>query len=115
MDINANIKRSKNKKEEKKPEIKNVFTLNCKLDEISNTADSEEYKFSGTVKADKMDSDLMASILVNIIKESVPQKAIPEVVDLVIEKLNLVTSEQYDCKPDTSDPFIKLLKKLMGE
>ena len=52
MDINVNIKRDKSKKEEKKPEVKTIFTLECKVDELSNTKESEEYKFSGKVKAD---------------------------------------------------------------
>lgn len=113
MDINASIKRNKKKKKERNKNLEPVFSLNCKLYELKNNDEFEQYKFSGTVKADKMDSDLMASILVNIIKESVPKVAIPEVVDLVIEKLNLVSSEQYDCKETTTEHVIKLLKNFM--
>lgn len=96
MDINVNIKRDKSKKEEKKPEIKTIFTLECKVDELSNTKESEEYKFSGKVKADKMDSDLMASIFANLIKQSVPEQAIEEVLNLTAEKLGF-TEEDCDC------------------
>jgi hypothetical protein len=117
MDINVNIKRDKSKKEEKKPEVKTIFTLECKVDELSNTKESEEYKFSGKVKADKMDSDLMASIFANLIKQSVPEVAIEEVLNLTADKLGF-TEEKCDkecCKTKDTDKFIELLHKLLGE
>lgn len=96
MDINVNIKRDKKKKEEKKPEVKTIFTLECKVDEVANTKEAEEYKFSGKVKADKMDSDLMATIFANLLKQSVPEVAIEEVLNLTAEKLGF-TDEDCDC------------------
>ena len=95
MDINADIKRTKKKKEET-PELKTIFTLDCKVEEVVNNDEAEEYKFSGKVKADKMDSDLMASIFANLIKQSVPEQAIEEVLNLTAEKLGF-TDEDCDC------------------
>ena len=130
MDMNVNIKRDKKKKEEKKPEVKTIFTLECKVDEVSNTAEAEEYKFSGKVTADKMDSDLMASIFANIIKQSVPEVAIEEVLNLTADKLGFTDENECDCeccKPkaihiqkqtinkDNIDSFIGFLKHILGE
>ena len=95
MDINADIKRTKKKKEEV-PTLKTIFTLDCKVEEVVNNDEAEEYKFSGKVKADKMDSDLMASIFANLIKQSVPEKVIEEVLNLTAEKLGF-TDEDCDC------------------
>ena len=95
MDINADIKRTKKKKEEA-PELKTIFTLDCKVEEVVNNEEAEEYKFSGKVKADKMDSDLMASIFANLLKQSVPEKAMEEVLNLTAEKLGF-TEEDCDC------------------
>lgn len=113
--MNANIKRNKHKEEKKEPKV--IFTLNCKLEELTNTKDSEDYKFSGEVKAGKMDADLMASVLVEIIKHSVPRQAIEDVVNLVAERLDLVSSEQYDCKCNhqNQNNFMNLLNKILGE
>lgn len=126
MDMNANIKRNKPKEVKQEPKV--IFTLNCKLEELPNSKDSEEYKFSGKVKADKMDTDLMASVLVHIIKEAVPEPAIEDVVNLVAERLDLVSSEQYDCdcescksktvhidKPNNRDLFLNFINKILGE
>lgn len=131
MDMNVNIKRTKPKKEEKKPELKTIFTLECKVEEVANTKESEEYKFSGKVKADKMDSDLMASIFANILKESVPEVAMDEVLNLTAEKLGFIDAEEECdcecCKPksvriekqtinkDNIDSFIGFLKHILGE
>lgn len=130
MDINVNIKRDKKKKEEKKPEVKNIFTLECKVDEVANTKDAEEYKFYGQVKADKMDSDLMSSILAHIIKESVPEITIEEVLNLTAKKLGFTHKCDCECdccKPksihvekqtidkDNMDSFIGFLKHILGE
>ena len=117
MDLNANIKRTKKKKEEKKPEVKTIFTLECRVDEVVNTEESEEYKFSGKVKADKMDSDLMASIFANLLKQSVPEQAIEEVLNLTEEKLGL-TEEDCDCNNDnhcTKEDFFNFLNNILGE
>ena len=129
MDINVNIKRNKAKKEEKKPEVRTIFTLECKVDEVANTKEAEEYKFSGKVKADKMDSDLMASIFANLLKQSVPEQVMGEVLNLTAEKLGF-TEESCDCeccKPksvhiekqtinrDNVDSFIGFLKHILGE
>jgi hypothetical protein len=126
MDINVDIKREKNKKEEKKPEVKTIFTLECKVDEVANTKDAEEYKFSGKVKADKMDSDLMASIFANILKQSVPAQAMEEVFNLTAEKLGLCeageTTSPDDFFPDmkavniaSKKDLFNFLNKLLGE
>lgn len=119
MDINVNIKRNKAKKEEKKPEVKTIFTLECKVDEVANTKDAEEYKFSGKVKADKMDSDLMASIFANLLKQSVPEQAMEEVLNLTAEKLGF-TDEDCDCdccQPHhtSKEDFFSFLNRILGE
>ena len=130
MDMNVNIKRDKKKKEEKKPEVKTIFTLECKVDEVANTEESEEYKFSGKVKAEKMDSDLMASIFANLLKQSVPEVAMEEVLNLTAEKLGFtdecdcacesckpkaVHIEKHTVNKDNIDSFIGFLKHILGE
>lgn len=119
MDINVNIKRNKAKKEEKKPEVKTIFTLECKVDEVANTKDAEEYKFSGKVKADKMDSDLMASIFANLLKQSVPEQVMEEVLNLTAEKLGF-TEEDCDCDCHKEnhcnrEDFFSFLNRILGE
>ena len=134
MDINSNITRNKKKKEEEKVAAKTIFSLSCKVDEVSNTEEQEDFKIYGKVKADKMDSDLMASILCSIIKQCTPEEAIEEVLDLTAEKLGFVDANKEDagdcdgdhCKPrievhkhtinkENAGDFLKFLNKLLGE
>lgn len=113
MDINVNIKKDL---EEKKPKGKTIFTLDCIVKDVS-TKDEELYNIKGHVKADKMDPDLMSDILSTIIKQSVPEVAIEEVLNLTADKLGF-TEEKCDkecCKTKDTDKFIELLHRLLGE
>ena len=128
MDINSNITRNKKKKEEEKVAAKTIFSLSCKVDEVSNTEEQEDFKIYGKVKADKMDSDLMASILCNIIKQCTPEEAIEEVLDLTTEKLGFVDANKdneeetprikvlkHTINKENTEDFLKFLNKLLGE
>ena len=112
MDINDNITRTK--KKEEKPNV--VFELDCKVVQVSN----EDYKFTGSVKANRIDTELMSSILANIIKKSMPEDAIEDVMGLTLDKLGLI--EEDDCKGDcncnkkiTKEDIIDFLNTLFGE
>ena len=127
MDMNENITRKK--PEETKAKV--IYTLNCSVEELPANKGEENYSFKGKVKAEKMDTDLMSTILAKIIKESVPKEAIEEVMNLTAEKLGLVDAEnECDCecsKPkaihvekhiinkDNKDSFIDFLNKILGE
>lgn len=128
MDINVNIKKDKKKKEE--PKAKTIFSLSMEVQELPATKDEENYNFKGKVHAEKMDSDLMASILAHLIKESVPADAVEEVLNLTADKLGFTDEcncECESCKPkaihiekqtinrDNIDSFIGFLKHILGE
>lgn len=112
MDINDNITRTK--KKEEKHNV--VFELDCKVVQVTN----EDYKFTGSVKAHMIDTELMSSILANIIKKSMPEDAIEDVMELTLDKLGLL--EEDDCKEDcncnkkiTKENIIDFLNTLFGE
>ena len=133
MDIKKNITRKKEVKKEE-PKAKTIFSLSMEVQELPATKDEENYNFKGKVHADKMDSDLMASILAHLIKESVPANAVEEVLNLTADKLGFVDVREEDeecncesCKPkaihiqkqtidkDNIDSFIGFLKHILGE
>ena len=129
MDMEEKITRTKQEKP-KKEESKVIFTLDCSVEEFPIKGDQENYRFKGKIKADKMDPDLMATILAKIIKESVPKAAIEEVLNLTAEKLGFTDAcdcECDSCKPkaihiekqtvnkDNMDSFISFLKHILGE
>ena len=127
MDMNENITRKK----PEEPKAKVIYTLNCSVEELPANKGEENYNFKGKVKAEKMDTDLMSTILAKIIKESVPEEAIEDVVNLTADKLGLINEEdECDCdccKPneihvekhtinkDNIDSFINFLHKILGE
>ena len=127
MDMNENITRKKSGE----PKAKVIYTLNCSVEELPAIKGEENYSFKGKVNAEKMDTDLMSTILAKIIKESVPEEAIEDVVNLTADKLGLVNEEdECDCeccKPksvhiekhtinkDNIDSFINFLHKILGE
>lgn len=129
MDIEEKISRTKQEKQ-KKEEPKVIFTLDCMVEEFPAKGDQENYRFKGKVKAEKMDSDLMSTILAKIIKESVPKEAIEEVLNYTAEKLGFTDEKECDCEPckpkaihiekqtvnkDNIDSFIGFLKHILGE
>lgn len=115
MDINDNITRTK-KKEEKHNVI---FELDCKVVQVSN----EDYKFTGSVKANMVDTELMSSILANIIKKSMPEDAIEDVMELTLEKLGFTDDEECECnehchchdKKFSKEDLFKLIRDIFGE
>ena len=127
MDMNENITRKK--PGEQKAKV--IYTLNFSVEELPAIKGEENYSFKGKVNAEKMDTDLMSTILAKIIKESVPEEAIEDVVNLTADKLGLVNEEDecdYECcKPksvhiekhtinkDNIDSFINFLHKILGE
>ena len=112
MDINDNITRTK--KKEEKPNV--VFELNCKVVQVTN----EDYKFTGSVKANMVDTELMSSILTTLIKKSMPEDAIEDVMELTLDKLGLIEDEDHKCdcncnKNITKENIIDFLNTLFGE
>lgn len=129
MDIKKNITRKKETKKEE-PQAKTIFSLSMEVQELPETKDEENYNFKGKVHADKMDSDLMSSILAHLIKESVPADVVEEVLNLTADKLGFTDTcdcECDSCKPksihikkqtidkDNIDSFIDFLKHILGE
>lgn len=127
MDINEKITR--NKKVEQKPEPKkeapHVFDLHCSVVALGKDPDgSESYNFTGKVHAEKMDAELMSTILAKIIKTSVPDNCIEDVIDKLVVKLGLIDEDElkeveehpevHICKASGED-LIKLLGKILGE
>ena len=127
MDINEKITR--NKKVEHKPEPKNeaphVFDLHCSVELLGKDTDgSENYKVTGKVHAEQMDADLMSTILAKIIKTSVPNNSIEDVIDKLITKLGLIDEKElkkegtnhevHICK-DYKEDLIKFISKILGE
>ena len=127
MDINEKIIR--NKKIEHKPEPKkeapHIFDLNCSVELLGRDSDgSENYKVTGKVHAEQMDADLMSTILAKIIKTSVPNNSIKDVIDKLVTKLGLIDEEKLkeeDTKPevhickDSVEDLIKFISKILGE
>jgi hypothetical protein len=112
MDINDNITRTK--KKEEKHNV--VFELDCKVVQVTN----EDYKFTGSVKANMVDTELMSSILTNIIKKSMPEDAIEDVIELTLDKLGLIEDDDHKCDCDcnrkiTKENIIDFLNTLFGE
>ena len=115
MDINDNITRTK--KKEERPNV--VFELHCKVERITD----ENHKFTGTIKSDMMDEELMSSILANLIKKSMPEEAIESVMELTLEKLGFTNDEECECnehchchdKKFSKEELFKLIRDIFGE
>ena len=112
MDINANIKKGRPKKEVK-PE--KIFELQAEVSQI----DEENFNFKAHVEASKMDTDLAASIFKELIEKCVPEETRCEVLNKTAIKLGLRADER-DCKPEVSvkrmpKEFLEFLKDLLGD
>lgn len=93
--MNEEIVRHKKEEVQKTDPAKEVvYSLECKLEKYTeDTSTEERYAFSGSVQGNKMDTDLMSTVLAKIVKQSVPMRSIPTVMELVLKKLDLLDED----------------------
>lgn len=99
-----------------KPEPKVIYELNCKLTEMPSEAKDKDYNFTGNVKANGIDIDLLAIVLAKVIRSSVPNKFVGELLDTTAEKLGYnseETEEEKEEKEETpGESIMDLIKKI---
>lgn len=122
MDMRETIKRKPKgvKKEAKQPEPKTLYKVHLTLVEKPSDSEDKHYNLTGEVVAKDMDTDLLSSVLATILKKSVPEDAIVEVLNETADKLGYtsVNKEIEELKQNSRNALegslIKLLK-LLGE